>query len=134
VLPNLCSDRALATGPSSDAVLHFLVKNVRRQDLKVVLKNKADKLVQADFLVVKDSYMLEHFDVLFNPSVVVYQAGMQATLGMIIRSSSSQTPPPAPDNIMRCLLVARIKNSSAKFTFKCEFRFMPEGSCCSSGD
>jgi hypothetical protein len=85
-------------------------------------------------LVIKDNYMMEHFDISFNPSVVAYQAGGQSTLGLIVRAVSSQSPPPPPENTMRCLLVAKVKNCSAKFTFKCEFRFMTDDQGTSGSD
>lgn len=134
ILPNLCSERSLSTRNKDEGVLHFLIKNPRRQDLKVVLKNKSEKLVQADFVIMKDNYMAEHFEVMFNPSVVIYQAGSHSTLGLIIRAATGREIPAPPNNIMRCLLVAKIKNCSAKFTFKCEFRFMAEGSNTSNAD
>lgn len=87
----------------------------------MVLRNGSDKSVQADFALLADSYMSDHFDVMFSPSIVTYPAGGLATLSLVVRSNSTVPLPNRRQTLMRCLLVARVKNSSAKFTFKCEF-------------
>lgn len=126
-MPYLYSERLLSKINESEGTMHFLIKNAHRQDLKVVLRNGSAKSVQADFALIADTYLSEHFDISFNPNIVHYPAGGLATLGLIIRRISVKALPKPPQNTMRCLIIARIKNCSAKFTFKCEFQWPVEG-------
>lgn len=127
MIPSLGSDRLLLKQGDLDGTLHFLIKNKKRQDLKVVLRNNSHRVFQAEFTSIADQYMGEHYELAFSPAVVNYPAFGLATLGLIVKSVTDDPNLASPQATMRCLLVAKVRNSSIKFTFRCEFQFVKPG-------
>ena len=101
-------------------VLYFLLKLERKQDFKVVLKSASAKPCLVEFDLLKDAYLDSCYDMRVNPPAVAFPAHGAATAVLTVRGLPGGEPRPAA---MRCLLVAKLKNSSAKFTFPCVFTY-----------
>lgn len=122
-IPSLCSDRLLTKAGDPAGTLYFLLKNPKKTDLKLVLRNRSSKVIQAEFEVIKDKLMAEHFDVLVYPSIMTYQINSLATVQLIIKAKGTSIP---VFQEMRCVVVSKLKNSSVKFGHPCVIR-VPSG-------
>ena len=66
--------------------------------------------------MVKDPFMTKHYDVIVYPSLMNYQPGGLATVQLIVKSKGLTIP---PFQQMRFIVISKLKNSTAKFSYPC---------------
>ena len=142
-MPCLISERLLGTSSVSLPFLHYFLKNPKRQDFKVTLRNKSRRMIAVDFMVLKNAELEEDYEVFIHPQTVTYSAGATYTTTMIFKQKTKGAKDKSKDkkgkvdekkvkveekvvkvdpkkprpSEYRVVILAKVKNSSAIFSF-----------------
>ena len=130
-MPSLQSERLLASSNDREGTLYFLIKNPKKQELKLVLRNKSHKAIQAEFEIVRDPIMNALYDVQVYPPIAYYTAGGLGTVNLILKAKSTEH---SSKTQMRCLVISKVKNSTVKFCYPCIFQFPLSDSGAGEGE
>ena len=87
----------------------------------------------AEFLILQDSYSTNKFDIFITPQVQSYPAGGAATVIMTVKTRNFLQNPNQPLSF-NCLISAKIRNCSARFTFPCTFKLPSHDTIASDAD
>lgn len=118
-LPSLIAPRQLLDTKNAQSVLpllKFIIKTPKKQDLKIVLKNDGARTVQTELeLLVRDETFGQLFEASLSPSILTFAPKGLATAVLTLRSRGTSLSCDFKE--LRCLIVAKLRNSSLRFTF-----------------
>lgn len=107
--------------------MKFGLKNPKRQDFKISFRNKGQLPLNAEFSVERADSNSPDYELMIYPVYVAIQPNGLTSTSLIIKSVRNDKPGESPvskpdTSDLRCIIVAKFRNSSALFSYPCVIR------------
>lgn len=115
VTPKLKCEKMIFLKSQNMSVIKLYLKNLKRQDFRITLKNVYDNPYTIEPSILKNEIFSKSMDFTFFPSSANVNAQTQANFILSIKTTFKENE--ANSKEMNCVLVAKVKNSSIFFAY-----------------